>query len=105
LLKSRISYRHADRRSGKSTKRIEEMVCSSFYVAMSSKLNDRGAILGNRQIQDAFTLTTTLSSLAPGLKPWASHEIGESHSAIRVSQQIWRFAVLSGLFSSGGASG
>jgi hypothetical protein len=35
LLKSRITYRHVDERGGKSGKRVEEMVRSSFFIAQS----------------------------------------------------------------------
>jgi len=71
LLKSRISYRHADARGGKSTKRIEEMVCSSFFIAQS--LHFRGDIHDWRKLlaicqRDCAILPIENLTLLYGLK-------------------------------------
>jgi len=42
ILKSRIACRRVDERSGKSGKRVEEMVRSSFFIGQS--LHFRGGI-------------------------------------------------------------
>ena len=52
LLKSRISYRHVDERGGKSGKRVEGMVRSSFFIAQS--LHFRGGIDDWRKLLAIF---------------------------------------------------
>ena len=51
-LKSRMAYRDVDERSGESTKRIEEMVSSSFFIAQS--LDFRGGIDDWRKLLAIF---------------------------------------------------
>jgi hypothetical protein len=52
LLKSRISYRHVNERSGKSCKPVEKMVRSSFFVAQSREF--RGGIKDWRNLLAIF---------------------------------------------------